>query len=421
MKKVIEILEQIKQTASTKDKINILNENKQDITLQHVFYYTYNPYLRYGISEQKLSKMTFEPTNNTCKDIWTMLDELSKNNINDSLRNEIRDTISQYSDDEKELIKSILIKDLRIGVNTSTINKVWKKLIPTFKVQLANNYRDVKLNDNEHIFITEKLDGVRCICIKNGNNISFFSRQGKPIDGLLDIQNTIKDIPGDFVLDGELIVSDNSIDSGEQYKQTMKIVRTLNPYKKGITYNVFDILTIFDFQNGVSDKTYVERRKILDDFISNYENNELKVVPLIYSGTDHLKIQTLLDVMTETGREGIMINRDDFYKCNRNNSILKCKKMDTCDLCVIAVEEGVGKNSNRLGNIVCMYKGFELRVGSGFTDEQRDFYWQNQDSIIGKIVEISYFEETNNEQGGLSLRFPVFKHIREDKDIPSYN
>ena len=421
MKKVIEILEQIKQTSSTKDKMNILNENKHDITLQHVFYYTYNPYLRYGVSEQKLSKMTFEQTNNTSKDIWTMLDELSQNNINDTLREELRDVISKYGHDEKELIKSILIKDLRVGVNVSTINKVWKKLIPTFKVQLANNHRDVKLNENERIFITEKLDGVRCVCIKNGNNISFFSRQGKPIDGLLDVQHAIKNIPGDFVLDGELIVSDNSIDSGEQYKQTMKIVRTLNPDKKGITYNVFDILTIFDFQDGVSDKTYIKRRKILDDFISNYENNELKVVPLIYSGKDHSKIQTLLDVMNEKGREGIMINRDDLYKCNRNNSILKCKKMDTCDLIVVGVEEGVGKNSDKLGNIVCMYKGFELRVGSGFTDEQRNFYWQHPNDIIGKIVEISYFEETNNEQGGLSLRFPVFKHIRDDKNEPSYD
>jgi DNA ligase-1 len=37
-----------------------------------------------------------------------------------------------------------------------------------------------------------------------------------------------------------------------------------------------------------------------------------------------------------------------------------------------------------------------------------------------QIVEIQYFEESNNEQGGLSLRFPVFKRVRDDKNEESY-
>jgi DNA ligase-1 len=35
--------------------------------------------------------------------------------------------------------------------------------------------------------------------------------------------------------------------------------------------------------------------------------------------------------------------------------------------------------------------------------------------MIGKIVEVQYFEETSNADGGLSLRFPVFKDFRPDK------
>jgi DNA ligase-1 len=35
--------------------------------------------------------------------------------------------------------------------------------------------------------------------------------------------------------------------------------------------------------------------------------------------------------------------------------------------------------------------------------------------MIGKIIEVQYFEETTNADGGISLRFPVFKDVRTDK------
>ena len=72
--------------------------------------------------------------------------------------------------------------------------------------------------------------------------------------------------------------------------------------------------------------------------------------------------------------------------------------------------------------IVCDYKGFTLRVGSGFTDEQRLYYWNNQQEIINQLVEIQYFEESKDKKtGDLSLRFPVFKRVRDDKDEVSYD
>ena len=420
MKNVISILENIKNTSSTNDKINILKDNKDNLLLQKVLFYTYNPYLKYGISEQKINEMSFEKTDRVCKDVWCLLHELSVNNINDSLRKDFCDMMSLYDSEEQELIKSIVIKDLRIGINISSINKVWKNLIPVFKVQLANNYKDVKLLQDEKIFITEKLDGIRCLCIKTGSNIKLYTRQGKLIEGLNEVEKSISQINGDIVLDGELIVSDDTIESGKQYKETMKIVRTLNPNKTGITYHVFDILTTSEFKQGHSNNTYAERRLVLNNRLQKNQNDTLKVVPLLYEGNDHSKIAALLKQVTDNGREGIMINRNDYYKCNRNNSLLKVKMMYTCDLKVLRVEQGVGKYSDKLGNIVCEYKGYEVSVGSGFTDVERTYYWQNQDDIIGKIVEIQAFEETSNADGELSLRFPVFLHIRDDKTEPSY-
>ena len=56
------------------------------------------------------------------------------------------------------------------------------------------------------------------------------------------------------------------------------------------------------------------------------------------------------------------------------------------------------------------------KVGSGFSKEDREYYWNHKNEILNKIIEISYFEISNNQNGTYGLRFPVFKHIRLDKD-----
>ena len=108
------------------------------------------------------------------------------------------------------------------------------------------------------------------------------------------------------------------------------------------------------------------------------------------------------------------------YEFKRSKVLQKLKVMSTCDLRVIGFEEGDGKLKGTLGKIICNYKGFDLGVGSGFSEAMRDEVWNNQDKYLGKISEIQYFEETNNDEGGLSLRFPVFKQWRFDKEEESY-
>jgi len=96
------------------------------------------------------------------------------------------------------------------------------------------------------------------------------------------------------------------------------------------------------------------------------------------------------------------------------------KNFKKCDIKCTGIESGTGRNSDVLGNIVCDYKGFECRVGSGFSDEQRSYYYDNPTEIIGKIVTVKYKEETKNKQGGVSLQFPVFQCVRFDKSEPNY-
>lgn len=58
-------------------------------------------------------------------------------------------------------------------------------------------------------------------------------------------------------------------------------------------------------------------------------------------------------------------------------------------------------------------------ISSGFTDEQRNYYWNNPDEIVGKIITVKYKEETKNKDGSYSLQFPVFQTVRFDKAEPN--
>lgn len=424
MNKILQIIADLRNTTSTNEKKAILEQNKDNDLLKKILLYTYDPFKKYGVSEKVLKTIIEEgdaqylPSN---LDLFKFLDKVYSNNINNELRKQIGAYISCAEDKFAELLKCIFLKDLKAGINVSLINKVWKKLIPKFEVQLARKYQDVRMDDKELIFITEKLDGVRCVIIKNGNVVKLFTRQGKEINGLIEIEkDVLTTFCGvDIVLDGELLaINTDNLDSGDLYRKTTKIVNSKSQEKLGVVYNVFDIMPIKDFVDGQSTKIYKHRRQELESICFC---GSLKLVPLLYAGCDHSMIPKLLTEVEEQGKEGLMINRNVHYQCKRTNGLLKVKTMHTVDLRVLGVEEGQGNFINTLGAIIVEYKNNKVKVGSGFSLEERMNIWADPQSIIGKIVEVQYFEESTNEQGGVSLRFPVFKWIRNDKNEPSYN
>jgi len=119
----------------------------------------------------------------------------------------------------------------------------------------------------------------------------------------------------------------------------------------------------------------------------------------------------------------LMLNVADApYEAKRTANLLKIKKMKTADLYCIAIETGdIGDFKNIMTRINVVYKDNVVGVGSGFTIEDRKKFAKDPDAIVGKIVEVQYFEETTDEKGNPSLRFPVFKRIRHDKTIDDIN
>ncbi len=361
-------------------------------------------------------------------DIFMRLDILANSNINDKLRKEFNIHLGRVDEDIRNLYIGMATKDLRIGVNAKTINKVWKGLVPMFNVQLAESFGKKTVPENVPFYVTTKLDGFRILAVPNEDGVyDFYTRKGEKYEGLDHLQEECQLVGmGTFVLDGELIArNDNNLASGDLYKVTTKIAR-----KKGRTkdkmklqFHCFDIVDAMEFKEGESYATYNQRRILLDEMFEEYKTDlhNLIKVEVLYEGTDQSVIPTITANLEEQGLEGAMINLANArYKCKRHDGILKVKSFKDADVWVKSVYEGTGRNEGRLGGVVIQYlyngEFQECECGSGFTDKHRIDFWSNPQLILGHVIEIQYFETTTNEKGGVGLRFPTFKNrFRDDK------
>ena len=425
MKQVIEIIKQLQSTNSRTEKERMLNENKDNELLKCIFEFVYNPYIVSGISSKKLKKKV-KVNGYNINSLEVLMEYLKKNNTGRDI--DIA-TVQGYlfflTENEKEIVSQIVTKSLKIGCTAKTLNKVYGEgFIPEFNVQLAKKYwEEMDKVEGKEFCISTKLDGGRIIGIKEYGNISFFTRQGQPIEGLSDIAEELKDfLPDNYVLDGELLLENkDKLPSKDLYRETMKESRR-DGIKKNLIFNAFDILPLDEFKKGKSSLNCFKRKEFLHSLFTNKDYKWIKEVESLYIGNDISKIDELLNDAIERYEEGIMINLDLPYECKRTSNILKVKKFNEADVRVLSIYEGTGRNVNKLGGITIQFEHnkelYECNVGSGFNDDERLLYFNNPDLLINKIVTIGYFEiSQNSKTKQYGLRHPIWKGIiRDDKD-----
>ena len=266
------------------------------------------------------------------------------------------------------------------------------------------------------------MTGIRCVAIHDKSGVKLFSRQGKQIEGLHDLEKQLLWLPFGCY-DGELLLNKDNIPSKDLYRETVTIVNSKDQDKTNIVLNIFDTFELEEFENGYCTAPCIERKKIVQELEEQMKPDWWKSVPILYYGRyDKDIVKQELDKQIALEHEGVMVNLANApYEGKRTKNILKVKAMQDCDLKIIGFEEGTGKNKGTLGAVIVDYKGFEVKVGSGFTDQDRDYFWANQKELLGRVITVQYFEETTNKKdNSLSLRFPVYLELREEGKEVSY-
>ena len=415
-------------SASRKHKQDVLTKYKDDEVIKRYLKIAYDPYTVFGISTKKLSKMARPLDWFHAATVFELFDYLTTHNTGTlediAACQEMMFCAAELDGTLECLLSDLICKDLSIGCDAKTINSVIPGLIPTFNVMLAEKYFDKPERvEGREFALTTKIDGGRIIALKENGSVSFYTRAGQRYEGLVDLeQEMATKMPDNLCLDGEItLLNDKGIPSKEAYKQAMKITRK-DGEKHGVKMKVFDAMTAKEFRNQCCKYDYVTRRADLELLFSARSFGYFELLPILYKGSDTSMITKFLDEAIANDQEGVMINIcDTLYEFKRTTNLLKVKKMQTMDLQIVDFEEGSGKYANTLGAILVRYKnGNVVKVGSGFTDWLRSEIWNNRSKYLDVICEIQYFEETTNQDGGESLRFPIFKDFRYDKVEADY-
>jgi DNA ligase-1 len=411
---------EMNESSSGNYKILTLHKYSANEFLKKVFYYTYNPFKRYGVHTKILKKNSSLVLPTTVySNIFDLLDDLAESNITGHAAiYAVNSFVNKLPIELQHLIHIILDRDLRMGASINSILKVHPNIVPVFKVALALPYSPTRVDFiNEEWFGSRKLDGVRCICRKEGNSINFYSRNGNEFLTLDSVAAELKQIPGNFILDGEIcIVNKNGT---EDFQGIMKEIRKKGHTIENPKFLIFDCLTLEEFDNHKGITKLSDRQNYeASNLIKNNNYTTLNIVDQVLLKTEEQFTEMVKDAEI-SGYEGIMVRKNISYEGKRSNNLLKVKKFYDDEYVVLEcingsirwTENGQQIEKECLSSIIIEHKGCRVSVGSGFSKEQREFYLNRHDELIGKTVCIQYFEQTENQNGGYSLRFPVIKHI----------
>lgn len=436
MKEAAKVIDAVQRTGSYNDKLSILKQYENTPNLKRILRFIYNPYCKTGISAAKAKQLRrTQPLE------WSVDDTIkyfSRNNRGTAEDLTVASGYIEYvlANDGPEaasLAVSMITQELKIGITATSLNKVYgEDFIPKTGCMLGTRYEDMLPSRVKWpCIVTEKLDGVRRILVKENGSCRFYSRSGHEDTGLIDIIKEAVHLPDNFVYDGELLAAGTFKDSIAQ-RQATNSLANVKGVKTGLTFNVFDMVPLNDFYAGHCATSAIDRKTRLaatfnDDSLHHicekwvqaqcafgmyHEFKFIKTVPILGLVHNLTEAEPIVEEIWARGGEGIMLNTTlGPYEIKRSKHLLKVKHTEEFVLQIVDLIEGTGKYEDSLGSVIVNYKGSCVGVGSGFTDEQRQTIWNNPGVYIGRSIEVESFGESVNAQGYISLNCPIFKRF----------
>lgn len=417
----------LRATSSTIDKQGIIEDycnHKSDAAnfAKSILLYTYHPLWQYNVTSDNLKKKS-HLRGRDFGHIYFLLNALMNRQVTGHDAIGAVNTFIDSHPEYEELIHCIIDKDLKTRAGDKIINKAIPDHIPEFSVALADKYDPDIVDWKDGWYVSRKIDGARCIAIVDDNgNASFYSRTGKSFDTLDIVSDGIKALGvTNIVLDGELCLVDE--DGNEDFQGVMKELRKKDHTIKNPSFKIFDMVTHDEFysKKGKNNRPYSIRLSNLQEIM---KKNTCKCLSVLeqdrVKNDDHFAEWT--GKANSLGWEGVMLRSDAPYKGKRSKDLLKYKNFFDDEYEVVDTEMGPfryvldGKEHEEmmLSCVMIKHKGHTVRVGSGFSIEQRQEFYCNPCKILGKQITVQYFAESRNQDGGISLRFPTFKILHGD-------
>lgn len=258
---------------------------------------------------------------------------------------------------------------------------------------LALSYNDEKskIKWANPVYISPKMDGMRCHIVVENGNIKLMSRAGKEIVTMKHIHDAIKPIispASNFILDGELYYHGS-------FQENMRLIKKVRPGEtEKVCFVMYDIVSI---------KQYIDRFNFAKLIVDKCKSDVIKLVETIQISSEADLILHHKDWLSK-GFEGSMLRHGDTeYQSNkRSTSLLKYKDFQDTVLAITDITSNDAQTNH--GTPWFELNGIKFKAGCKLSHIEREDLLINKDKYIGMQARLRYFE--TSEDG--VPRFPVF-------------
>ena len=413
-----DILNELNESNSSNYKLDILKKYKDNSELKKLLELTYNRN-KYNFNVSKNCIIKDNPSilesngSKTVDELLSALEILGEGTIRGNEAHQfVCNHLKCLDNDNKEIFLNVLGRDLKIGLNVKSINKVFKNLIPKPNYMRCAVLSEKTLKKiNFPAFIQLKMDGTyREIHVADGQ-VTGKTRSGEEYFNPV-LFKEMENFPNGYYT-GELTIDGESRFTGNG------LINSLNPPYEKITFTVWDYLTDDDYLEK-SKTPYYSRFESLSDIIEKHNSNRVKLVPNHEVNSIDEALKYVSDWMEQGLEGGVLKDKNNVFKNGTSGTQLKIKLKVDAEMRITGFTDGtIGtKREGKIGAI--QFSNDEGTIKgqcSGFSDEELDLFTKNKDNLIGRIISVEFNDIVKSENNDYyALSHPRFIEIRNDKD-----
>lgn len=429
MPTLYEIIRKLQDTPGSNDKLAILNENVDNAVLKWYLRESLCPSVSFYLTSKTFPVCETVGDNEFMEDassifVASLAYSLSERKVSGKMAKErVLQCLESLNKEGQELLRMMLLKDIRAGIGVSTVNKVWPGLclqVPYQRCSLPTEQALKHFPDGKLSIVQLKGDGM--FAAFNRSNGEMTTRKGNKFPSWLGpylLQHKQELI--DEVLEGELLcVRDGKVLPRKEGNGILNSILQGGelPYGVDIEYHVWNSLNVEHWKAG---ETYIDYDISFGCTIQSVEllgSSRVKVIEHTYVESLEEAL-TFNDLQLAKGLEGSVLKTlDHKWKSGTSKYCIKLKKTREVDLLWVDSVEGAGKNNGRLGAMVLQSECGALKVkcGTGLSDADRWLFWSNPPDLpcVVTVAASEIIESKGKKEWSLFL--PRFIELRGDKD-----
>ena len=439
---IIDILNEIAEEGGSNKKMEILAKYKDNEILKTVLYKGMSKRVKFWVKQIPQDYPRFSGS-----DITTALMKLEQLEQRIVTGNEaqafIASVLGSLNPGDAEVITRVIKKDLKIGMGSTNVNKVFGDLIETTPYMGCSPFKEKTAKEilkSGGGYIQTKMDGRYCNAIVRGGEVELESRAGEP--SFLEGAHFIKELlampehvyNGELTIDGVDRYTSNGviaslISFGKKKAEGKNVKKEAEAFveKHGMTiqsaldsirYTIWDTITVDEYYSSSSSTPYSKRLEFVENVIEEFKPTRVTLVQSKKIAT-YGEAMDFFKEMLKNGEEGAVLKAlNGAWKDGHVKWQCKMKLEMDVDLQINGFNYGtVGtKNEGLISSLFVKTSDGLLQTNpGGISEDDMAYITENKDSLMGKIVVVKCSGISKDRDGNYALLHPVFKEIRNDK------